>query len=161
MVTFQQLHNPIPASRRRIISLWFGDVDRIALKTTPSFTGSALLATVYAISGTFQYYIIFLSLNQKPIEIWTTEPEKVAVSEAPTFETELLKSLKFMGIEVTALPPNSPAFSKSLVKIPVAYNDENDTMPAGLFTPSTMSSAKNTSLSDEDRNKLLKLLAQA
>ena len=161
MITFHQINNAIPASRRRIVSLWFGDVDRITLKNTPSFTGSAILATVYAVSGSFQYYLVFWSLAQKPLEIWTTDPEKVSVSEAPNFEKELFASLRSMGIELAAISPNSPSFSKSLIRIPVAYNDENDTMPAGLFAPPSQPSAPHSAMSDEDRNRLLKLIAQA
>lgn len=160
MITFHQINNAIPASRRRIVSLWFGDVDRIKLKNTSSFTGSAILATVYAVSGSFQYYLVFWSLAQKPIEVWTTDPEKVSVSEAPSFEKELFASLRSMGIELAAISPNSPSFSKSLVRIPVAYNDENDTMPAGLFAPPSQTSSS-SAMSGEDRNKLLKLIAQA
>ena len=161
MITFQLLHNAIPASRKRIISLWFGDVDRITLKNMQSFTGSAILATVYAVSGSFQYYLIFWSLNQKPVEIWTTEPEIVAVSEAPAFEQDLFSALKQMGIELAAIPSNSPSFNKSLIRIPVAYNDDNETMPAGLFSTPTQLPGPKLSLPNDDRNKLLKLLAQA
>ena len=161
MISFQLLNGAIPSSRKRIISLWFGDVDRVKLQNTPSFTGSAILATVSAISGSFQYYLAFWSLSQKPVEIWTTQPEKVSVSDAPAFEKDLFISLKSRGIELASLSPNSPSFSKSLARLPIAFKDENETVPAGLFVPPTQSTASHSALSDDDRALLIHLLSLA
>ena len=161
MISFQKLSSPIPASRRRIISLWFGDVDRIQLFTTQNFTGSAILATVYALTGTFQYYLVFLSLSQKIVETWTTEPEKIALSETSNFEKNLIAELKNKGIGLSAIQPSTQMFNKTLSKLPMAYNDDNDTMPAGIFDPKPITSSSSTSLSKEDRNTLLNLLSKA
>jgi hypothetical protein len=161
MISFQLLNGAIPSSRKRIISLWFGDVDRIKLQNTPSFTGSAILATVYTVAGNFQYYLVFWSLSQKAIEIWTTQPDKISVSDAPAFEKDLFISLKSRGIELASLSPGSPSFSKSIVRLPIAFKDENETMPAGLFAPPTQSDSPRPALSDDDRALLIHLLSLA
>ena len=133
MITFKPINQPIPASRKRVVSLWFGDVDRLSLLNTATFTGAAILVTVLTLSGNYQYYVVFQSLSQQIVETWAVTPGEVRLTEAPAFEKELISNLKLRGISISPLMADSSNYSVTLSHIPVAYDDENETAPAGIF----------------------------
>ena len=139
MITFKPINHPIPASRKRVVSMWFGDVDRLSLLNTASFTGAAILVAILSLSGTYQYYVVFQSLSQQASEIWAVTPADVKLTDAPAFEKELLSNLNLRGISLAPLLADSTNYSISLSHIPVAYDDENETAPAGLFSTSDAS----------------------
>lgn len=141
----------VEASRRRVISLWYGDVDRVAIKSNPQFTGAAVLATIFTLSGHLQYHVIFISLMHKIIETWRVEPAKIPLSEAPNFEKEILSSLNSHGIELATLPAEHPMFNKILTILPMAFDDQNQTAPASLFdSPDKNNYNQVSCLSDDD-----------
>ena len=161
MITFKPLNHPIGASRKRIVSLWFADVDRLQLlNNTEKFTGSAILATVLTLAGVYQYYVVFQSLSQHTAEIWAVSPDNVRVTDAPAFEKELLETLNMRGISLEPLFADSANYAVILSHLPVAYDDENETAPVGLFAVSQMTKTT-ASLDNEDKNALKQLLRKA
>ena len=126
-------NSTIPASRKRVISLWFGNANRVSLKETDDFTGSVVLVTIFTIQGYYQYFLIFYSLSHKVVEIWKTDPENVPISEAPNFEKFLFSHISSMGVELLALPSDNKDFHAILMNLPIAYNDEENTAHGSQF----------------------------
>ncbi len=148
---FEQNGTRILASRRRVISLWFGNANRISLMQNPDFTGSIVLATVFSVDGYYHYYLCFFSLSHQVTEIWKTSPEDVKVTEAPTFEKSLFAQLSQMGIELLPLASDNKDFNSVLMNLPMAYNDENETAPSAKF----LASSQEVSFTISDKEKEL------
>ncbi|MBO4350632.1 MAG: hypothetical protein J6A01_06800, partial [Proteobacteria bacterium] len=134
---FEQCGALSPTSRRRVISLWFGNANRIDLLQNNDFTGSIVLATVFTVEGFYHYYICFFSLSHQVTEIWKTSPDDVKVTEAPTFEKNLFAQLAQMGIELLPIGSDNKDFPSVLMSLPMAYNDENETAPSAKFLASS------------------------
>ncbi len=160
MVEFTCDNQPIQASRRRVVAIAFGDVDRISLNFNTQFTGSAILVTVFSLSAKFQYHLVFQSLASKPVEIWHSIPEEVSLTDSGRFETELGNTLKEKGIILSNVQQDSANFTVLLTRLPMAFNDENETAPAGGFTTPDKSTAGKKPLAPEDRKTLGALFTQ-
>lgn len=151
MPNFVRTALKIEASRRRVTALWFGDVNRVALQSDPQFTGSAILAAIFTLSGHYQYYVIFLSLSHKVIETWRVEPTKIPISESAVFEKKVINDLNAHGIELTPIPADTPMHHKILTILPMAFDDQNQTAPANLFdVPDDNTFRTSNSLSDDE-----------
>ena len=160
MISFKPINQPIPSSRKRVVSLWFGDVDRLTLLNTDQFTGAAILAAILTLSGTYQYYVVFQALSQNIAEIWAVSPSDTKISAAPEFEKELLTTLNMRNITLAPLMADTTNYSLTLSHLPVAYDDENETAPAGLFN--TADSTKNIAMLDAtEKLNLTQLLKKA
>ncbi|MCL2326543.1 MAG: hypothetical protein FWC40_08640 [Proteobacteria bacterium] len=145
----------IPTTAKRLVSLWFGDVDRIQLMSGTAFTGSATLCAVYALSGRMQYYLVFLSLANRPAEIWRCGPEEIKSSEACAFEIEILAHLRHQGIVLAPTLQSSPSYRQILKNLPFSFGHDDNTHPAGLFDPPGAPQEKRLSASDKNDLKAL------
>ena len=160
MIAFKPINQPIPSSRKRVVSLWFGDVDRLTLLNTDKFTGAAILAAILTLSGTYQYYVVFQALSQHIAEIWTVSPDNVKITDAPAFEKELLANLNSRGISLAPLISGTPNHSLTLSHLPVAFDDENEIAPAGIFNAAE-SSKSIAALDTNEKMTLRQLLRKA
>ena len=160
MISFKPINQPIPSSRKRVVSLWFGDVDRLTLLNTDKFTGAAILATILTLSGTYQYYVVFQALSQNIAEIWAVSPSDIKISAASEFEKELLTTLNMRNISLAPLMADTSNYALTLSHLPVAYDDENETAPASIFN--TADAGKNIAMLDAtDKLNLKQLLKKA
>lgn len=148
---FEQCSSPIQSSRKRVISLWFGNANRINLFQTPNFTGSIILTTIFTIDGFYQYYLCFFSLSHQVAEIWKTDPNDVDITDAPAFEKAMFSQLTSLGIELLPVSSDNKDFVSLLMSLPMAYNDENETTPASKF----LTSDKEVSFTISDNEKQL------
>ena len=144
-------NNTIPSSRKRVISIWFGNANRVDLKQNDDFTGSVVLATIFTIQGYYQYFLIFYSLSHKVVEIWKTDPENVPISEAPSFEKFLFSHISSMGLELMPLPSDNKDFHAILMNLPMAYDDDDNTAHGSQFP----FGATDTSFSLTDKEKAM------
>ena len=148
---FEQSSSSIPSSRKRVISLWFGNANRVDLLQTTGFTGSIVLTTVFTVDGFYHYYLCFFSLSHQIAEIWKTDPQDVNITEAPAFEKTLFAQLAQLGIELLPVASDNKDFASILMSLPMAYNDENETAPSSKF----LTSDKEVSFTISDNEKQL------
>ena len=151
MARFVITKDPIEASRQRVVSVWFGDVDRVALHSDPALTGSAVLAAVFTVTATYRYYVVFLSLGQRVVEVWHTDPVEVPMADAEIVQRDILRHLKEKGIVLRHLPADNRHYHRILSLLPYAYDNSAD-MPSTLGIPDE--SANSDTLTDEEKDTL-------
>ena len=138
MPDFVRTSLKLEASRRRIVSIWFGNVDHIAIQSDPNFSGVAVLTTLFTLSGHYQYNLLFMSMSHRFIETWRIDPAKIPISDAAMFEKQIFEMLQDHAIDLSRLPPDSPQYHRILSMLPMAFDDENQTSPAGIFDVSNL-----------------------
>lgn len=159
MAIFSKLGaSAIDASKRRVTALWFGDIDRVQLSDGNPLTGTAVMTAIYTLSGFYQYYVIFYALSNRVAEIWSIAAENIPISSASECEFGLFRALRNKGIELAAVPADSPQFLKLLARLPLAFDDDNSTRPnAKLFL--APGAANNASpVSEEEKTAIRKFL---
>ena len=130
------------------------------IRSSYAFGAAGAAITALTLAGVYQYYVVFQSLSQHTAEIWAVSPDNVRVTDAPAFEKELLETLNMRGISLEPLFADSANYAVILSHLPVAYDDENETAPVGLFAVSQMTKTT-ASLDNEDKNALKQLLRKA
>lgn len=130
MSQFVLTRDPIEASRHRVVALWFGDVDRIALESDDRFTGSAIVVAIYTLTGKYRYYVVFVALDQSIAEMWHITPMETSLADAATTQCEILGLLKNKGIVVNAIASENRHFQRVLSMLPLAYGDDTSASEA-------------------------------
>ena len=158
MSFFSKTDTKIQASRHRIAALWFGDLDRVTLEDGTPFTGTALMASIYTLAAVYRYYIVFYSLDNRVVETWRSTQDDISISSAIDVERKLFSELRSRNIELTTIPTDTPQYSKALMPLPVEFDEDSATAPAGLFLAPGASDPNGSLLSADERISLRALL---
>ena len=140
------------------MALWFGDLDRVALEDGTPFTGTALMASIYTLAAVYRYYIVFYSLDNRVVETWLSTQDDISISSAIDVERKLFSELRSRNIELTTIPTDTPQYSKALMRLPVEFDEDSATAPAGLFLAPGASDPNGSLLSADERISLRALL---
>lgn len=158
MAIFSKYNGKIDASKRRVTAMWFGDVDCIELLDGSTFTGTAVMTTIYTLSGFYQYYVIFYSLSNRIVEIWKVSAENIPITSASECEFGVIRVLQNKNIELTQVPADSPHFNKLLMRLPLSFDDDNSTQPNANLYAAPGAQKMGISLSKEEIGLIRRLI---
>lgn len=160
-LTFDIANTPLPATRTRVVALWYGDVDRIQIDdSNKPFTGGAALFGIYNTAGAYDYYMSLFDTMGVLLHTWACEPKNISITESARFEVKLLEALKAQDIVVTPVFQSMKSFDLILEKLPLLKDVNNNNTMVGDFNPSNVSASAGTKLNPADRNLLKSIVTQ-
>jgi len=155
---FDAIEGMVQASINRVVALWYGDVDRIALDGVKEFTGAAAYYSVYDLTGLSQYYLTLFQMNGKIFHTWRLTPGNVKSSSCLDTEKTVLNLLKQQGIVVMPVLPSTATYQAILKKLPLIMAMDDKTPCVGDFQIQALAGQSGVKLSANDRNVIKSVL---
>ena len=161
-ISFETVETDIPCSQKRIVALWYADVEQLDIEDTELFSGIAILFTSYDISGALHYYVSLFNRAGVLCHTWQCEPDNIRLTSANQIEKEIFTSFKAQNVVFQPVLRSSYRYQGILKKLPLQMAIDDKTPCVGDFQTQlfvSSSAKKGIKLSAADRTVLKNIVA--
>ncbi len=161
-ISFDAIETDIPCSQKRIVALWYADVDHMDIDDKELFTGIAILFASYDISAALHYYVSLFNKSGVLCHTWKCQPDHIRVTSANQVEQEIIHSFKKQNVVFYPVLHSSHRYQGILKKLPLQMAIDDKTPCVGdiqtqLFQ--TSSAKHGVKLSAADRTVFKNIVA--
>ena len=153
-IGFEVVKGNVQASMKRVVALWYADVDRISLDGVSQFTGAAVFYSIFDMGGVVQYYVSLYEMNGNLFVTWRYKPGNVKVSKCNEVEEEIMKALRGNGIMFQPVLQSTATYRSILKKLPLVMAIDDKTPCVGEFQFDQKKETGGVVLSATDRDTL-------